>query len=68
MPLEKPGTGIFLMKERAKVYRQQSNRKQHQLAKRLGNPDKSGEDMKIDDSNVVKRKKLSDGKAQEIQK
>ena len=33
--IEKPGTGIFLMKERAKLYRPQSDRKVHTLTKRL---------------------------------
>ena len=33
--IEKPGTGIFLMKERAKLYRPQTDRKVHTLSKRL---------------------------------
>jgi len=34
--IEKPGTGIFLMKEHSKLYRSHDNRKSHQLGKRLG--------------------------------
>ncbi len=34
--IEKPGTGIFLMKERAKLYKPHSDRKTHTLSKRLG--------------------------------
>ena len=33
--LEKPGTGIFLMKESAKLYKQQKQRTSFALAKRL---------------------------------
>ena len=33
--IEKPGTGIFLMKERAKLYKPQTDRKVHTLSKRL---------------------------------
>jgi len=33
--LEKPGTGIFLMRERAKLYKGTRERKKHTLSKRL---------------------------------
>lgn len=33
--IEKPGTGIFLMKERAKLYKPQTERKTHAISKRL---------------------------------
>jgi len=35
MNLEKPGTGIFLMRERAKLYKGSGERKKHTIAKRL---------------------------------
>jgi hypothetical protein len=33
--VEKPGTGIFLMRERAKLYKSHANRKEYILSKRL---------------------------------
>lgn len=36
--LEKPGTGIFLMKESSKLYRPHKDREQRKLLKRLGGP------------------------------
>jgi hypothetical protein len=38
MHLEKPGTGIFLMKESAKLHRPQKEREKKKLAKRLWAP------------------------------
>ena len=38
MDLEKPGTGIFLMKESAKLHRPQKEREKKKLAKRLWAP------------------------------
>ena len=45
------------MKEKAKLYKTRVNIKQHTLGKRLGNSGDKDEEMKFDDSNVVKRKK-----------
>ncbi len=36
--VEKPGTGIFLMKESSKLYRPQKEREKRKLTKRLGDP------------------------------
>jgi len=36
--VEKPGTGIFLMKESSKLYRPQKEREKIELKKRLGGP------------------------------
>ena len=38
MLIEKPGTGIFLMKESSKLYRPHKEREPRKLAKRLGGP------------------------------
>ena len=51
-----------MMKEKAKLYKTRVNIKQHTLGKRLGNSGDKDEEMKFDDSNVVKRKKGMDGK------
>jgi hypothetical protein len=64
--IEKSGTGIFLMKEKAKLQKQQRNRTVHQVGKRL-----HPEEEKIgveDDKNGAqdKRKNLGGGKAQQI--
>ena len=56
------------MKENAKLYKAHSNRKSYQVSKRLGSGDKHKEDEKMDDSNVVKRKKGVDGKVIEVPK
>ena len=37
--IEKPGTGIFLMKENAKLYKAQKERKSFTLSKRLADDD-----------------------------
>ena len=39
--IEKPGTGIFLMKESSKLYRPQKEREKKKLSKRLGGPSMS---------------------------
>ena len=39
--VEKPGTGIFLMKESAKLHRPQKEREKKKLAKRLWAPSES---------------------------
>ena len=59
--IEKPGTGIFLMKERAKVYKAQTDRKKHELSKRLQAEEQKREDAPDDMGLSMKRKKLADG-------
>lgn len=59
--VEKPGTGIFLMKENAKLYKSQKARTQHMLSKRLSHEEeKQGEGMEIV-GEAQKKKKLADG-------
>jgi hypothetical protein len=64
--LEKPGTGIFLMKEKAKLQKQQRNRTVHQVGKRL-QPEEEKKDGEDDKNGAQdKRKNLGGGKAQQI--
>ena len=44
--IEKPGTGIFLMKESSKVYRPHKEREKRKLTKRLGGPTASSIDSR----------------------
>lgn len=43
--VEKPGTGIFLMRERAKLYKSQKNRKVFTLSKRLNDEEAKDEEV-----------------------
>ena len=45
--VEKPGTGIFLMKESSKLYRPHKEREKKKLSKRLGGPSMSSGDSRI---------------------
>ena len=60
---EKPGTAIFLMKERAKVYKAQSNRVKHELSKRLQPEEEKLGELFDDASGPQKKKKGADGGA-----
>ena len=44
--IEKPGTGIFLMKEGSKLYRPHKEREKRKLTKRLGGPTASSTDSR----------------------
>ena len=44
--IEKPGTGIFLMKESSKLYRPHKEREKRKLTKRLGGPTASSIDSR----------------------
>ena len=44
--VEKPGTGIFLMKESSKLYRLQKEREKRKLTKRLGGPSTGSSDAR----------------------
>ena len=44
--IEKPGTGIFLMKESGKLYRPQKEREKKKLAKRLWAPSEASNEDK----------------------
>ena len=60
--VEKPGTGIFLMKEHAKLYKAQKNRTVHTLSKRLHQEEEMDGDL-MQDGGAEKKKKLADGTA-----
>jgi len=61
IPIEKPGTGIFLMKESAKLYKAHKQRQSFTLSKRLAGDDliMRQEEEKSGESN--KRIKANDG-------
>ena len=64
--VENAGTGIFLMKEKAKLVKQQRERKVHQIGKRLHPEEAKGDDMQDDVNEAEKKKKLGNGQAQVI--
>jgi hypothetical protein len=66
IPVEKPGTGIFLMKEHAKLYKAQKDRTVHQLGKRLGQEEEKGDPMADEGGRAEKRKNLGGGQAQVV--
>ena len=53
--VEKPGTAIHLLKERAKLQRDHSNRKVHHISKRLSNQVISREEEKQSSQRPEKR-------------
>jgi hypothetical protein len=60
--IESKGTGIFMMKESAKVHRTHSQRKRHNLAKRLSSALDASEESKSNRQESDKRMNLGDGK------
>jgi hypothetical protein len=60
--LESKGTGIFMMKECAKVHRAHKERKQHHLAKRLASQIDNLEESKSNRQEPDKRLNVGDGK------
>lgn len=62
----KPGTGIFLIKESAKLYKSQKNRTVHTLSKRLGHEENKG-DGPLENRGVPdKRMKDNEGRMQPV--
>ena len=61
--VEKPGTGFFLMKEHAKLYKAQRQRTVHTLSKRLQHEEMKDVELMRDDRGADKKKKLGDGTA-----
>ena len=61
---EKAGTGIFLMKEKAKLVKQHRERKVHQVGKRLGPEEEKMEEDILAGGGADKRKNLGGGLAQ----
>ena len=64
--VEKPGTGIFLMKEHAKLYKAQRQRTVHTLSKRLQHEEVKDDELMRDVGGADKKKKLGNGTAQVI--
>jgi hypothetical protein len=60
--VEKPGTGIFLMKENAKLYKAQKERKSFTLSKRLADDDHQSRQEESKGGETNKRMKGNDGK------
>ncbi len=65
--VERAGTGIFLMKEKAKLVKQARERKVHQIGKRLGPEEEKMEEDVLAGGGADKRKNLGGGQAQVIQ-
>jgi len=59
--LEKPGTGIFLMKERSKLYRPHKEREKRNLSKRLHGVMSSSQSNSNTGGNSAKRLNLGGG-------
>jgi hypothetical protein len=66
MLLGKAGTGVFLLKERAKLQRQPQERKTFKIAKRLFKEVGFQEEEKMDEGNNLKRKNLGGGVAAKV--
>ena len=64
--IEKPGTGIFLMKESAKLHRPQKEREKKKLAKRLWAPSEASNEDKNAGGALKKRQNLGNGKFTEV--
>jgi hypothetical protein len=64
--IEKPGTGIFLMKERSKLYRPHKEREKRSLSKRLHGMMSGSQDSKNAGSNANKRLNLGGGNYSEV--
>jgi hypothetical protein len=58
---EKPGTGIFLMKERAKLVKLPKKRVKHELSKKIADPAYQAEERKQSEPNPDKRLNLGKG-------
>ena len=61
--VEKPDTGIFFMRERSKLYKSQSNKKEYLLSKRLQDEEVKEEEHIHAKAAPDKRMKGADGKA-----
>ena len=64
--VEKPGTGIFLMKEHAKLYKAQRQRTVHTLSKRLQHEEVKDDELMRDVGGAYLKKKLGDGTAMTV--
>ena len=64
--VEKAGSGIFLMKEKAKLVKQHRERKVHQIGKRLGPEEEKMEEDVLANGGADKRKNIGGGQAQVV--
>ena len=64
--VEKPGTGIFLMKEHAKLYKVRTSTTKHSLSKRLSSESSVQQEEEKNDGGSSKRKNLGGGKYVEV--
>ena len=64
--LEKPGTGIFLMKESSKLYRPHKEWEKKKLTKRLGGSTASSSDSRGNQGAQNKRQNLGGGHFAEV--
>ena len=64
--IEKPGTGIFLIEESSKLYRQHKEREKKKLTKRLGGPTATSTDSRGQDGAQNKRQNLGGGQFAEV--
>ena len=65
--VEKPGTGIFLMKESSKLYRPKKEREKRKLTKRLGGPSAGSSDARNLGGAHKKRQNMGGGHFSEVQ-
>ena len=66
--IEQPGTGIFLMKEKSKLYKPRKSQIKHVLSKRLSQMNPSNQDGSLAEETSTKRKNLGHGMYEIIQK
>ena len=59
--VEKPGTGVFLLKESSKLYRPHKEREPRKLMKRLGGSGAGSSDSRPTDAAQNKRQNLGGG-------
>ena len=64
--VEKPGTGVFLLKESSKLYRPHKEREPRKLMKRLGGPGAGSSDGRPTDAAQNKRQNLGGGSFKEV--
>ena len=65
--VEKPGTGIFLMKDSSKLYRPQKDREKRKLTKRLDGPSTGSSDARNLGGAQNKRQNMGGGQFSEVQ-
>lgn len=64
--IERHGKGIFLMKSRAKTIRKERQQKYYPIGVKMSVSERFEESKNDNKANVVKRKKLNDGTAKDV--